>query len=328
MSVYNGEEYLPEAIECILAQTYRDFEFIIINDGSGDGSLAIMQNYAAGDERIRIIDQANSGLPLALRRGIDAATGDFIARMDVDDVSLPRRLEKQMALIDANPELVAVTTDVEHFRDDGTVAAVARFRRDPRLLPLLLCFANVIGGHGQMVYNRKAYYAAGGYDPDFNYAEDYDLWTRLADHGPFGCVPEVLYRYRTGHDSISSLNATRQEIISGRVCRRQFRKVAGLAIDEDVSSSLHSYWRRNAPRDPSPALIWRTTTALLQASRAFFEQHPELRHEKFETLRRLSARWWQRLQLPRSCSLGPLLRLTFVASAVRLRLAAVFARAP
>ena len=99
MSVYNGEDFIADAIECILDQTYRDFEFIIINDGSKDGSLAIMQDYASKDARIRIIDQEDTGLTIALRRGVDAAPGDYIARMDVAAVPLPRRFEKQMALV-------------------------------------------------------------------------------------------------------------------------------------------------------------------------------------------------------------------------------------
>ena len=327
MSVYNGEAFVADAIECILGQTYRDFELILINDGSKDASLAIMQDYAAKDDRIRIIDQANTGLTIALRRGVEAARGQYIARMDVDDISLPQRFEKQMALIEANPDLVAVTSDVEHFYDDGTVAAIARYRRDPRLLPLLLCFVNVIGGHGQMIYSRAAYMAAGGYDPDFNYAEDYDLWARLADHGPFGNVPEVLYRYRTGHESISSMNSSKQAIVSGRVCRRQYKKITGLEIDEDVSAGLYSYWRQDVPENTPLGVTWRTTSALIAAVDAFFDWHPELRHEKFETLRRFSARWWWRITQSRFERLSPLLRVTFLANAVRLRLAAAAAKA-
>lgn len=327
MSVYNGEPFVADAIECILAQTYRDFEFILINDGSKDGSLAIMQDYAARDPRIRIIDQENTGLTIALRRGVDAATGDYIARMDVDDVSLPHRFEKQMALIDANPDLVAVTSDVEHFLDDGTIDATAKFHRDPRLLPLLLCFTNVIGGHGQMIYSREAYHKAGGYDPDYNYAEDYDLWTRLADVGPFATVPETLYRYRKGHDSVSSLNNTKQVNVSRRIGRRQFEKLTGVPMDETLSLGLHSYWTRAAPEDTPIGVTWRTTSALLRVANAFFESHPELNHEKFETLRRLAARWWWRLTESNFTTFSPVLRLVFFANVARLRLAAGFAKA-
>ena len=232
-----------------------------------------------------------------------------------------------MALVEANPKLVAITTDVEHFFDDGTIDATARLQRDPRLLPLLLTFTNVIGGHGQMIYSREAYHKVGGYDPDYNYAEDYDLWTRLADVGPFASVPETLYRYRKGHDSISSLNDTKQESVSRRIGRRQFEKLTGVPMDAPLSLGLRSYWRRAAPEDTSIEVTWRTTSALLQVANAFFESHPELRHEKFETLRRLSARWWWRLTQSNFATFSPILRLVYFATAVRLRLAAGAAKA-
>ncbi len=327
MSVYNGEEFVAEAIECILAQTYRDFELICINDGSKDGSLAIMQDYAAKDDRIRIIDQENTGLTIALRRGVEEAKGDYIARMDVDDVSLPTRFEKQMALIEANPDLVAVTADVEHFYDDGTIASVAKFRRDPRLLPLLMCFVNVIGGHGQMIYSRAAYMAVGGYDPDYNYAEDYDLWARMADEGPFGNVPEVLYRYRTGHESISSLNSSKQAVVAGRVAQRQFKKIAGAELDPDVAAGIYSYWRQGIPEDTSLKDTWRTTSAMMIAVDAFFESHAELRGEKYETLRKLAARWWWRLNQAEFRAPSPMLRLIYLANIARLGAAALVAKA-
>ena len=191
MSVYNGEAFINDAIGYILAQTYRDFEFIIINDGSTDGTLAIMQEHAVKDARIRIIDQENTGLTLALRRGIEASTGEYIARMDVDDISHPQRFEKQMALIDANPELVAGTTDVQHYSLQGPKPDFSSLDRDPRLLPMLLSFFTALGGHGQVIFSRKAYDAAGGYNPNFRYSQDYDLWTRLVEQGPFGSVREV-----------------------------------------------------------------------------------------------------------------------------------------
>ncbi|MEM6585145.1 MAG: glycosyltransferase family A protein [Pseudomonadota bacterium] len=326
MSVFNGEATLAAAIECILNQTYRDFEFIIINDGSTDGSLATAQSYAEKDARIRIIDQENTGLTRALQRGVEAAKGDYIARMDADDISLPHRFEKQMALLEANPDMVAVNVDVDHVRIDGTVEATARFRRDPRLLPLLLCFVNVVGGHGPMIYSRAAYHAAGGYDPEYNLAEDYDLWTRLIDRGPFGAVPEVLYRYTTGHESVSSLNTENQAIIAAKVAQRQFKKVTGTPIDEAVALGLYAYWRQDIPRNALPNVTWRTASALLLATRLFFDQRPELRHEKYETLRQLSARWWW-ITKSRYASFNPLLRLTFLANTVRLWLAARIAKA-
>ncbi|MEM7688758.1 MAG: glycosyltransferase [Pseudomonadota bacterium] len=324
MSVYNGEEFIETAIECILNQTYTDFELILINDGSKDGSLALMQSYADKDKRVRIIDQQNTGLTIALRRGVDAARGEYIARMDVDDLSLPDRFEKQMALIDAQPDLIAVTTDVEHVFENGTRIGSSRLNRDPRLLPLLLIFSNAIGGHGQMIYSREAYHAAGGYDPDFNLAEDYDLWARLADLGPFGRVPEFLYRYRVGHDSVSSLNKTKQFEVAGRVSRRQYTNVTGIELDDQSARALDTFIARGPLEDIPLSTLWMTPSVLKKAVNVFFKANPELRGEKYETLRHFAARWWwKRREL---AQFNLVLMIIIMANVARLGTAAVVAK--
>ncbi|MEL7190362.1 MAG: glycosyltransferase, partial [Pseudomonadota bacterium] len=192
MSVFNAEAYLKDAIQSVLDQTFKDFEFIIINDGSTDKSLGIIQDFALHDPRILIIDQDNTGLTVALRVGCEAAQGQYIARMDADDLSLPARFEKQVALLDNNPALVAATGDVEHFDDAGKVLSIARLREDPRLIRFYNSFANHLGGHGQVMFQRAAYEEAGGYDTGYSTAQDYDLWSRLLLLGDFGNVPEVI----------------------------------------------------------------------------------------------------------------------------------------
>ncbi|MEL7198563.1 MAG: glycosyltransferase [Pseudomonadota bacterium] len=294
LSIYNGEDFVEDAIQCILDQTYTDFELICINDGSKDGSLALIQRFAAQDERVRVIDQENTGLTIALRRGVEAARGEYIARMDVDDWSMPDRFEKQMALFRQQPKLVAVTCDVEHFYDDGTTSHVAKIRKDPRVLPLLMAFTNRIGGHGQMVYRRDAYFAAGGYDTEFNYAEDYDLWTRMLEQGPFGVVPEILYRYRTGHDSISSRNAIRQSEVSCAIRCRQYKKLTGEELDPEVARAMYAYGMNRSLADYSPQQISEVSEVMHRAVNTFFSQHPDLKSELHEIRRGYSSNWWWR----------------------------------
>ncbi|MEL7190696.1 MAG: glycosyltransferase family A protein [Pseudomonadota bacterium] len=294
LSVYNGEEFVADAIKCILDQTYTDFELICINDGSKDGSLAIMEQFAARDKRVRIIDQDNTGLTIALRRGVDAARGEYIARMDVDDWSMPDRFEKQMALLRQQPELVAVTCDVEHFYDDGTPSHTAKIRKDARVLPLYLVFTNRIGGHGQMIYRRDAYHATGGYDPNYNLAEDYDLWTRLIEQGPFGVVPETLYRYRTGHDSISSRNAIRQNEISCLIRCRQYEKLTGEPLDPEIAKAMYAFGMNRSLAEYSPGQISEVSEVMHHAVNTFFSKNPELKSELFDTRRGFSSNWWWR----------------------------------
>ena len=321
MSVFNGEAFVADAIEFILSQTYRDFEFIAINDGSTDATLSIMQRYAAKDSRIRIIDQENTGLTIALRRGIDEARGEFIARMDVDDVSLPTRFEKQMALFDRHPELVAVTTDVEHFLEDGSFFALAQLRRDTRLLPLLLVFSNAIGGHGQVVFRRDAYIKSGGYNPDFRYAQDGELWIRLVDQGPFGIVPETLYRYRTGHENITSLFRSEQASFSDRTRQIQFKKITGLDLDDELARALMLFFWHGPAEDTSRRATWLLAWVMVTATDAFFAANPHLVKQKFNVLFRFARRWVMRQTELKS--LSPVLRLIMIANTLRLGTAAL-----
>ena len=151
------------------------------------------------------------------------------------------------------------------------------------------------------------------------------MWTRQIEQGPYGGGTEVLYRYTTGHESVSSLNTQSQAIIASKVAQRQFGKVTRTSIDDAVALGLYAYWRQDIPRNASPNVTWRTASALLFATRLFFDQRPELRHEKYETLRQLSARWWW-ITKSRYVQFNPLLRLTFLANTVRLWLAARIAK--
>ena len=296
MSVYNGEDYLPAAIDSVLEQSFDAFEFIIIDDGSTDGSTAILRDYAARDHRIRLIEQDNTGLTVALRRGVSESRGAFVARMDADDISMPDRFERQIALLRSDPGLVAATCHVEHFFDDGTVSHVARRRDDPRLIPLYNCFSNRIGGHGQVMFRRSAYDAAGGYDASFRYAQDYDLWSRLTEHGDFGVVDAMLYRFRTGHDSISKRSKTGQAENSLRTCRREYEKLTGVPLDARVARAMRDFWWNNSASETGFTDTLRLSRAMDRAVTAFFVRRPELRALEFQVRRGIAAKWRWRIK--------------------------------
>lgn len=291
MSVYNGEDYLAEAIDSILDQTFSQFEFIIINDGSSDGSSQILRQYAEKDARIRLAEQENTGLTVALCRGVEMSRGTFVARMDADDFSMPERLAKQVSLLESDPELAAVTCHVEHFSDDGTVSHVAEIKCNQRLIPLYNCFVNRIGGHGQVIIRRSVYDAVGGYDPSFRFAQDYDLWTRLTRHGSFGTVDDMLYRFRTGHDSISKLSKSAQTKDSLRTCRREYENLTGAPLDNEVAMALRSFWWSLPASNTSVINTVRASLAMNRVVKAFFASDPELRSEEFSVRRSIAARW-------------------------------------
>ncbi len=320
MSVYNGGDDLGPAIESVLAQTFADFEFIIINDGSTDNSLDRLREYEGRDERIRLINQENTGLTIALQRGVAASRGEFIARMDADDISMPTRLEKEVALLRSDKRLAIVSCDLEHFFDDGTIKMVQTFDHNPRLTALLACFYNPIGGHGQVLYRRSAYEAAGGYDPDYNLAEDYDLWTRILRHGGCGIIPEVLYRYRTGHESVTSRNKAAQEAVTRRVIQRECKQLLGGEISDEVAQAMLEFWWGRKPERTPLAHSRKLNTTMERVVETYFAKNPELAELKAESNKLISNSWRWRSAKVRKADV--VRRTLFLANAVSWRLKA------
>lgn len=320
MSVYNGGEDLAPAIDSVLAQTFTDFEFVIINDGSKDNSLELLRQYEARDARIRVIDQANTGLTVALQRGVAASRGEFIARMDADDVSLPTRLEKEVALLRSDPKLAIVSCHLEHFYDDGTVKLIQTFDFNPRLTALFACFYNPIGGHGQILYRRTAYEAAGGYDPDYNLAEDYDLWTRILRQGELGIVPETLYRYRVGHESVTSRNKPAQEAVTRRVIRRECERVTGEAMDEAVAQAMLEFWWGRKPERTPIRDAGRLNAAMNAVVDRYFAQAPDLAALEPEARKIIANSWRWRSAKVRPADIAR--RALYLANAASWRLKA------
>jgi glycosyltransferase involved in cell wall biosynthesis len=202
LPVYNAQSYLRESIDSILNQTFQDFELIIINDGSTDDSLSIMESYT--DQCIRIINQTNAGLPVSLNRAIAQAQGQYLARQDADDISLPERLAKQVAYLDAHPQCALLGTWSQILVEN---AATDRSLSHPHLngdiqLKLLLfnCFV-----HSSVMIRKGALETTGLYpeDPEKFPPEDYDLWLRIAKHWEVANLPEVLFQYRELPNSIS-----------------------------------------------------------------------------------------------------------------------------
>lgn len=202
MSVYNSEKYLKEAIDSILNQTYTNFEFIIINDGSTDSSLDIIQKYMKKDGRIVLISRENKGLPYSLNEGIGKAKGKYIARMDADDISLPTRFEEQVKFMESNEEVGVCGTYVEFFglRNNKTWKTPITDEECKITLMIGSCFAH------PSVFIRKIILTNNKlcYDNDMYTAQDYALWSALATHTSFANIPKTLLKYREVEGSISN----------------------------------------------------------------------------------------------------------------------------
>lgn len=203
MSVYNSEDYLREAIDSILSQTFTDFEFLIINDGSIDNSLTIIQSYK--DPRIRLVDRENWGLTASLNHGLELARGDYIARQDSDDISLPKRFKKEVAYLDQNPSIALVGSNYTLIDHAGKPLVTTNVFTHPNDLKLALIACNQYG-HGSVMIRKSIFEKVEPYDSSVGYVEDYDLWVRISREADVANIEESLYLWRKTEESITHSN--------------------------------------------------------------------------------------------------------------------------
>jgi len=204
MGVYNGGKDLYESVNSILSQQGVDFEFIIVNDGSTDGSAEKLDAFAAEDARVKIIHQENAGLTRALIRGCSESRGEFIARQDADDVSLPGRLAAQLDVLKHNPDIVLVSSWSECEGPNGEDLFTHKPADDVGESTRKLLNGNEgPSAHGSAMFRKCAYAQAGGYREEFYCAQDNDLWLRIGHLGRYCVIQEVLYRYKVCPRSIS-----------------------------------------------------------------------------------------------------------------------------
>lgn len=203
MPVYNAEPYVAEAVESVLNQTFTDFEFIIINDGSTDSSLEILQKYASQDTRIKLISRENRGLIITLNEGLALARGTLIARMDADDINCIDRFEKQLDYLNSYPNCVAVGTKTQLIDDENDALCFMGEHESHEEIDSR--HIRGIGGmiiHPSAMIQRAAMISIGGYLDSYPHAEDVDFWLRLAEYGELANLPEVLFKYRQHFESV------------------------------------------------------------------------------------------------------------------------------
>lgn len=233
LPAYNAEAYLEEAIESILAQTYTNFELLLINDGSTDRTAEIAQSYT--DPRIRYIENPqNIGLIATLNKGIGLAQGRYIARMDADDIALPERLAKQLAFMQANPKVGVCGTWFGAFRDDkSNLLKTVKYAlndeeiRIKHLHQIHLC-------HGTAMFRTSILRDHNLlFDPVFKHAEDYELWQRIGKHTQFANIPYLGYLVRHHEEEVSVKFSDIQQKNSWKIKSQLFEELgAPLSIEE------------------------------------------------------------------------------------------------
>jgi glycosyltransferase involved in cell wall biosynthesis len=199
MSVYNGKKYLQEAIESILHQTFTDFEFLIIDDASTDTTPKILQQYC--DPRIRIVkNEKNLGLTKSLNKGLTLAKGEYIARMDADDISTPERFEKQLNYFEQNPETIVLGTGFLIIDYNGEIVGRKLFSEKPTIDDF---FRENQIIHGSVMFKKSVIINLGGYNEYFRYVQDYELWLKVSKKYQMRNLPEILYKLRYHGDNIA-----------------------------------------------------------------------------------------------------------------------------
>ncbi|MSO55883.1 MAG: glycosyltransferase [Acidobacteria bacterium] len=210
LAVYNGERHLEDSLGSILNQSVADFEFIIVDDGSTDGTPEILSALSRADPRAMVVRQENRGLAASLNRGIELARGAYVARQDADDISLTDRFERQAAYLDTHPSIAAVGSSADVIDRSGAVVGALTTARGAQAVRRGLLTLRKALVHGSMMMRRDALQAVGGYREAFRVCQDYDLWLRLSSRFEIDNLPDVLYQWRLDRESTYTMQRTTQ----------------------------------------------------------------------------------------------------------------------
>ncbi len=310
MSVYNGEQYLGEAIESILHQTFSDFELIIVDDGSVDGTWGLLTTCAAQDRRIVLIRSAeNMGIPRSTNKGLTRARGKYIARTDADDVSLPERLARQVSFLEEHLDVGVLGGAVQIIDGDGNASDIWRFPSEHGVLKWRLCFGSPIM-HSTAMMRREVLNRVNGYDVEMEVALDYDLWRRLSLVTRLANLQDVLVWLRTHEDSVTSKHLVQQRNNSIKISQLAIAGILSEDVPLDVVQRLWAQDFESASEVLQVArLIYRLCQATIAASALSPAERRMIRSDAANRLFRLAsprmrqARVWEVVGL--ACRVDP-----------------------
>ena len=222
MPVYNAERFLAEAVDSIQYQTFRDFEFVIVDDCSTDASWRILQEYAVQDSRFRVLrNETNQGIAATRNRLMVEASpeSEYFALMDADDVAFPERFEKQLEYLEAHPELAAVGSSIWIIDEESRRIGRRDYPSDPRRIAAAMIRYNPISQSSMMIH-RSAVKTTGLYNLKYRAASDYDYWLRMQSHYSMGNLSEPLMLYRISTTQCKRKNLRRTILVTLELQRR------------------------------------------------------------------------------------------------------------
>ena len=244
MSVYNGDRYLKACIDSILQQTFQDFEFIIVNDGSTDATATILDEYRRRDRRTHIIEQKNSGVGQAIARGLQLARGRYIARMDADDISLPSRFATQIIYLEKHQQVDILGSQAQLIDESGELIGITPLPVSSHMIKWTLHFFNCIFQPTVMI-RRSLSERLALYNPKFAITEDYDLWIRASQVTEIVNLPWPLLQNRIWKESLRSTRKQELEKIATGLLQQLLSQTIGREIDYQSVENLRWLELRN-----------------------------------------------------------------------------------
>ena len=283
MCVYNGEKYLSQSIDSILNQSMRNFEFVLVNDGSTDRSLEILSEYAQKDDRIILVNNLeNQGIAASVTKGLQFCTGRFIARMDQDDIALPDRFEVQHQYLESHPEIDAVGTSLIFIDEEGTPTGKRHISpTDSMIIRLQMYYHCVL--HNPSVMMRSDYYRLyneSESEKDFLAADDYSFWLRKNTRHLYANIAEPYLYYRVHQGQTSKTQNQKQMRETIRSAQLAYADLLGYMIPYEV---IESFYYVNRVEVESRESVREGLQTIYRIQRAFEEQNHLTPVQKMET---------------------------------------------
>ena len=295
MPVHNGEAFLPAALDSLLAQDMADFELVIVDDCSGPGASAILADYAARDSRIRLLrNQEQQGVARTLNRGLAECRAPYTARADADDLYLPQRLTRQLAFLQANPDIAVVSCGYREMREDGELLGTTRPPTDPAIISFERLFLNRLL-HPGVMFRTAPVREMGGYDPEYWTAQDSELWARLARTARLANIAEPLVHYRVHAKSVMRSRGEAGRTMSYSVPEREIRDYLRGDPGQDALRAAIELYRGFAWISPADARLGERVLRQVRAVAARQEPVHVVRHFRRtvgRNLVRLARRHW------------------------------------
>jgi GT2 family glycosyltransferase len=243
--VFNRERFVDDAIRSVIEQDFADFELLLVDDGSSDRTPAVLETWRRRDGRVVVVTSpTNRGIPDALNLGLAHARGRYVARLDSDDLMMPRRLAQQAAVLDARPDVTLVSSAYDIVDVDGRHLATWT-GEPPEVTVFLLNFFNVVGGGGQVMFRLADVLTEGGYSTRYPSTEDYDLWVRLLRRGRIETLPLVGMTKRTHADQSLKRYAGVKRAHWTAIMRSALEPYLRRPVRDDEIAALISLWRHD-----------------------------------------------------------------------------------